>query len=370
MASSSAATAAAPASPNLSKGAEGEKVGQIRKRVQDLSWKQRKEGDRDGREEDEVDEEEGDEEAKDVSDSKDAEEEETKPAPEPAPAPVQEEAKAKRTQPSFSSFSSKSSGFAAASAAKDKGDFLSSPPAASDAEKTGNASPSSASRTQPTFSSFSKSSSPFSSASNVAGPSWLAGKSGSTVTSTGPPGASGGIKPSTLGSVGNASDKGTPPAVASAASSSNEAAAKVQSTSGANSAVKNNLGFGAFASSKTFSSKGSSPASTSDKTKDGAEDAEEKTTQGKTFDEVLQQSEDRNGEAAEKPNSKVGSQFDAGHVDLRTGEEDEKTLTSARAKLYTMSEDKNWKERGTGTVRCNVGKEGGGGGRLGESELR
>ena len=48
--------------------AEGEKVGQIRKRVQDLSWKQRKEGVRD----DEIVEgnEEGGNEAEDIPDAK------------------------------------------------------------------------------------------------------------------------------------------------------------------------------------------------------------------------------------------------------------------------------------------------------------
>lgn len=41
---------------------------------------------------------------------------------------------------------------------------------------------------------------------------------------------------------------------------------------------------------------------------------------------------------------------------MTTGEEDERTVHSARAKLYTMAEDQSWKERGTGTVRCNVPK--------------
>lgn len=50
---------------------------------------------------------------------------------------------------------------------------------------------------------------------------------------------------------------------------------------------------------------------------------------------------------------------------LKTGEEDEKTVFSARAKLYTTSEA-GWKERGTGTVRCNVPHQNSGkaGGRL------
>lgn len=56
---------------------------------------------------------------------------------------------------------------------------------------------------------------------------------------------------------------------------------------------------------------------------------------------------------------------------VRTGEEDENTIASVRGKLFTMAENKSWKERGTGTVRCNVAKKHGGGARLGErSRLR
>jgi len=41
---------------------------------------------------------------------------------------------------------------------------------------------------------------------------------------------------------------------------------------------------------------------------------------------------------------------------VTTGEEDERAVASARAKLYTMTADQTWKERGTGTVRCLVPK--------------
>lgn len=44
---------------------------------------------------------------------------------------------------------------------------------------------------------------------------------------------------------------------------------------------------------------------------------------------------------------------------VTTGEESERTVHSARAKLYVMSSDASntWKERGTGTIRCNVPKK-------------
>lgn len=40
----------------------------------------------------------------------------------------------------------------------------------------------------------------------------------------------------------------------------------------------------------------------------------------------------------------------------KTGEEDEESIHSIRAKLYLMAEDQSWKERGTGTLRVNVPK--------------
>ena len=43
-------------------------------------------------------------------------------------------------------------------------------------------------------------------------------------------------------------------------------------------------------------------------------------------------------------------------IPVKTGEEDEETIFSSRAKLYTTS-DAGWKERGTGTLRCNVPKK-------------
>jgi RanBP1 domain len=43
-----------------------------------------------------------------------------------------------------------------------------------------------------------------------------------------------------------------------------------------------------------------------------------------------------------------------------TGEEDEDTVFSIRAKLYVLSDQQVWKERGTGTLKVNVQKEGDG----------
>ena len=96
-------------SPSRSTGGlqEGEKVGQIRKRVRDLSWKQRKEGHRDdGLEENDEDEEE--ERKVDDTESKESdgegEESQTKAETEGKPPPLP-----RRTQPTCESFSSPSS---------------------------------------------------------------------------------------------------------------------------------------------------------------------------------------------------------------------------------------------------------------------
>jgi Ran-binding protein 3 len=41
-----------------------------------------------------------------------------------------------------------------------------------------------------------------------------------------------------------------------------------------------------------------------------------------------------------------------------TGEEDEEAVFSVRAKLYVLSDQKQWKERGTGPLKLNVRKDG------------
>lgn len=50
---------------------------------------------------------------------------------------------------------------------------------------------------------------------------------------------------------------------------------------------------------------------------------------------------------------------------VHTGEEDEETVYQVRGKLYALSPQNQWKERGTGTLRLNVRKEDGTGARLG-----
>ena len=49
---------------------------------------------------------------------------------------------------------------------------------------------------------------------------------------------------------------------------------------------------------------------------------------------------------------------------MHTGEEDEKSMYMVRAKLFRLSDQNQWKERGTGTLKLNVRKLDGEGARL------
>lgn len=338
----------APSSPSRKSNIEGEKVGQIRKRVEDLSWKQRKEGNRDGGDDEEVGK---------TEESKRKNDGQEKGATDDIKVDADQAKIQKSSQPTFSSFSS-SSGFASANSKNDASGSIFDKDAKTVTEKSPKSPPPLPARTQPTFSSFSKSGSPFNSATaSIAGPSWLAGKST----------ASGGLKPSSLGAVPGssnaASDKPNVPLADTASSSTSPPPSNATSSKG--------LGFGAFASANPFSSKGAgrmaSPAlgsdkksgetndaSQSDDLKDSEKGAEEEN--GRSFDEALKEK----GENEERK-QKVETQLDKGQADLRTGEEDEFAVASVRAKLFTMAEDQSWKERGTGTVRCNVPKVEGGG---------
>ena len=52
-----------------------------------------------------------------------------------------------------------------------------------------------------------------------------------------------------------------------------------------------------------------------------------------------------------------------------TGEEDEETVCQVRGKLFALSEQNQWSERGTGMLKLNVRKTDGGGARLGEYQI-
>lgn len=139
-------------------------------------------------------------------------------------------------------------------------------------------------RTQPTFASFSSSSSPFSgshAASSVSGPSWLAGSKSSSSSPFagvgngsnspkigGMSGSTGSIKPSALGSdSGPASESRSSPASSKTGTTTGEKGKASTAGSGAAKA-SSGLGFGAFATSKPFSSGAAPKASPSTNSSD------------------------------------------------------------------------------------------------------
>lgn len=54
---------------------------------------------------------------------------------------------------------------------------------------------------------------------------------------------------------------------------------------------------------------------------------------------------------------------------VHTGEEDEETVYQVRGKLYALSPQNQWKERGTGTLKLNLRREDGTGARLSRSSI-
>ena len=50
---------------------------------------------------------------------------------------------------------------------------------------------------------------------------------------------------------------------------------------------------------------------------------------------------------------------------MQTGEEDEETVYQVRGKLFDLSPQNQWRERGSGQLKLNVRREDGSGARLG-----
>lgn len=75
-----------------------------------------------------------------------------------------------------------------------------------------------------------------------------------------------------------------------------------------------------------------------------------------TFAERLRK-EDKGESVDESTNNQ---KVDLQEQELVTGEEDEDIVFSIRAKLYILSDQKQWKERGTGPLKVNVRKDGNG----------
>ncbi|KDQ61833.1 hypothetical protein JAAARDRAFT_31318 [Jaapia argillacea MUCL 33604] len=92
---------------------------------------------------------------------------------------------------------------------------------------------------------------------------------------------------------------------------------------------------------------------------DGDEDGKEVS-----FGERLRASKDQEKEAEEEDEWNGKGKCALNEQELTTGEEDEQTVFQVRGKLFVLSPQNAWKERGTGTLRLNVRREDGSGARL------
>ncbi|CBQ68568.1 related to YRB2-Ran-GTPase-binding protein involved in nuclear protein export [Sporisorium reilianum SRZ2] len=195
-------------------------------------------------------------------------------------------------------------------------------------------------RTQPTFSSFSSKSSPFSSVPSSSGSSSAsATKTGFSAFAA----KSSGIKPSSLGSSigGHHDENGSASPLAGTAASAAQSSKPIVKGS--------SFGFGAFAGASPLAKpKAASPAATEKQ----AEKPESTDDKASFTEKLLSQNDD----ASAASESKSKPLLEATETETKTGEEDEKSIHSIRAKLYTMAPDQSWKERGTGTLRVNVPK--------------
>ncbi|KAH9893564.1 hypothetical protein C8Q73DRAFT_697466 [Cubamyces lactineus] len=113
---------------------------------------------------------------------------------------------------------------------------------------------------------------------------------------------------------------------------------------------------GESSSVSVFGGAGSGESSVLDAGKD--EDSEKDS--GVSFGERLREAKDKEEEDASDEEKKLNLQ----EQEVHTGEEEEETVYQVRGKLFTLSTQNQWKERGTGTLRLNVRREDGGGARL------
>ncbi|KAI0794663.1 hypothetical protein C8Q74DRAFT_1366079 [Fomes fomentarius] len=109
------------------------------------------------------------------------------------------------------------------------------------------------------------------------------------------------------------------------------------------------------------SSSGNLMASSSSSVLDsGKEDEDSEKDSGVSFGERLRSSKDKEEEEA----SDEEKRLNLTEQEVTTGEEEEDSVYQVRGKLFTLSMQNQWKERGTGMLRLNVRREDGGGARL------
>ncbi|THG98472.1 hypothetical protein EW026_g3719 [Hermanssonia centrifuga] len=108
---------------------------------------------------------------------------------------------------------------------------------------------------------------------------------------------------------------------------------------------------GAEAGSSVLASQGSGEDEESSREESGSE-------KGVSFGDRLRAEKDEEEEVDEEKKLKLTEQ------EVQTGEEDEETVYQVRGKLFALSDQNQWKERGTGQLKLNVRREDGSGARL------
>ncbi|KAI0079411.1 hypothetical protein K474DRAFT_1770318 [Panus rudis PR-1116 ss-1] len=174
----------------------------------------------------------------------------------------------------------------------------------------------------------------------------------------------------------------SPSPVRSGAGSGSGNATPSSVTSNAFAAYAGKSAFSAFASSsasspspfassssafKTSTAKAGENAS-KDKDNDGSRSSSEEGDDGEkkvSFGERLRAEKDLGEDDTEEgANSLEGKKVELQEQEVLTGEEDEHTIYQVRGKLFALSSQNQWKEKGTGTIKLNVKREDGTGARL------
>ncbi|KAI0676130.1 hypothetical protein C8Q78DRAFT_1008203 [Trametes maxima] len=92
----------------------------------------------------------------------------------------------------------------------------------------------------------------------------------------------------------------------------------------------------------------------------GKDDEDSEKDSGSSFGARLREAKDKDEDEASDEDKKLNLT----EQEVHTGEEEEDTVYQVRGKLFALSPQNQWKERGTGTLRLNVRREDGGGARL------
>lgn len=99
---------------------------------------------------------------------------------------------------------------------------------------------------------------------------------------------------------------------------------------------------------------------TEDSAQTEGEDDGEGEKRGTSWNELLAgSSQTAGGEKEEETAEQQNKKLKVEEIEVHTGEEDEETRHQTRGRLFHLSEDGAWKERGTGTLKINVKRHAG-----------